>query len=76
MNTDEICELLLRLPPGAALVLPADVERQAIENAIKKATAKNPALEFATGEQLAPATSVGPPRRYPRIVRQMKPREG
>ena len=73
MNADEICELLLRLPPGGALILPAEVGRQTVEIAIRKAAGKDSTLVLTIGEQLSPVTSEGPPRRYPRIERAMTP---
>lgn len=69
MNTDEICELLLRLPNGAALVLPPDVERDTARHAIEKATKRDPALKFGIAEQSSPVTAFEAVRRYLRIER-------
>lgn len=69
MNTDEICQLLLRLQPGAALILPPEVAWQTVEHAIGKAASHQPTWRFSIGEHLVRANSVKPPRRYVRVER-------
>jgi hypothetical protein len=73
VNSDEVCELLLRLPPGAAVVLPPAVDRETAETAIDKATGCNGALRFSIGEQFSPGTPLKPARRYVRIERLKDP---
>ena len=69
MNSDEICELLLRLPPGGALMLPPEVERMTVEHAIQKAAERHATARFAVSEHLSSATSFKPARRYLHINR-------